>query len=141
LTICKVHCLRLARNDHIYGVLAIYLADDQHPTERERSLLDALAQEMSLALESQHLRGRELAMLSRLQQASRLSNLRRDLEREDTGIRSLLIAPLHTENQQLGNLVLWAVRPDLFTRRHAQLVAIVAGQGGIRRTARLFRRR
>lgn len=79
LTIRKVHCLRLARSDHLYGVLAIYLADDQHPTERERSLLDALAQEMSLALESQHLRGRELAMLSRLQQASRLSNLRRGL--------------------------------------------------------------
>jgi nitrate/nitrite-specific signal transduction histidine kinase len=195
LAIGKVHCLRLARNDHLYGVLAIYLADDQHPTERERSLLDALAQEMSLALESQHLRGRELAMLSRLQQASRLSNLRRDLhdvltdtvtaleadgavlyvvdtetavlqlqakvgrpldtdlsliksmaegagqsetplvignlEREDTGVHSLLIAPLHTENQQLGQLVLWAGQPEAFTRRHAQLVAIVAGQAAL----------
>ncbi len=196
LPIAKVHCLPLARNNREYGVLNIFLADSQHPTEQEASLLDALAQEMTLALESQQLRDRELAMLSRLQQASRLSNLRQDLqdvlggtmealeadgivlfirdtatavlqpqleagrpladalplvkgmadgmEQADapliihdleqagaTAIRSLLIAPLHTDGQTLGALALWAARPEAFIRRHAQLIAIVAGQAAL----------
>jgi hypothetical protein len=43
------------------------------------SLLRAMAQEMSLAVESQFLRSRELTMLFRLQQANRLSKLQNEL--------------------------------------------------------------
>jgi len=195
LPVHKVYCLKLARNNQDYGVLALYLADEQHPTGREKSLLIALAQEMSLVLESQYLRGRELNMLSRLQRSGRLRNLRhilrdvlaetvaaleadgavlfvpgletaelqaqtgqepllaadlnlvkgmaegagsagtpliiRDLEREDTRIRSLLAAPLCVEDRVLGHLALWATHPDTFTRRHAQLVSVVAGQAAL----------
>jgi two-component system nitrate/nitrite sensor histidine kinase NarX len=42
--------------------------------------------------------------------------------------RSLLIAPLCIEGQFLGSLILWAVQPDVFTRRRSRLVATMAGQ-------------
>jgi signal transduction histidine kinase len=153
---------------------------------------------MSLALESQYLRSRELTTLYRLQQVRQLSNLHSDLaealahtvealdadggvlfladaetaelrvrtetgqplgstlalvqglangaqqtesplmigdlkqaESEGENLRSLLIAPLHNEGRLLGSLVLWASRPDAFTRRQARLVMTVAGQAAL----------
>lgn len=65
----KVICLSLARGRRRYGVLNLYLGEEQRLTENERSLLQAMAREVALALESHALRARELAMLSRLQQA------------------------------------------------------------------------
>lgn len=189
----KVYCLALARGNREYGVLNIFLEEHGHPTEQEESLLLAMAQEMSLALESQHLQAREMAMLSHLQQAHRLSNLNNDLtemlahtvealegdggvlfltavetgelhiqaqagrplgpalewvqglassagqgespfiirdldQQENSSIRSLLAMPLRTNGRTLGSLLLWANRPDAFTRRRTRLVGIVAGQ-------------
>ncbi|MBZ0294319.1 MAG: GAF domain-containing protein, partial [Anaerolineae bacterium] len=76
----EAHCLKLIRGDRTFGVLIIYLRIGRSLTMDERALLEATAQEISLALESQALRARELAMLARLQQASRLKNLNEKLE-------------------------------------------------------------
>lgn len=75
----KVYCLPLTRGVREFGVLNLYLAEADRPDAREQDLLEAMAQEMSLALESQRLRSRELDTLFHLQQARRLSNLHDDL--------------------------------------------------------------
>ena len=185
-------CLELARGSRRYAILNIYLPENKELTTAEQALLEAIAQEMALALESDNLRRRELDVLMRLQPASRFADLNdelsdvlahtvaalaadggvlwvvagetaelkeqvqcgqilpteslvkglaagamrtdsplviHDLERGAVAtVRSLLIAPLHTEREALGSLVLWSKRPDAFNRRHAQLIAIVAGQ-------------
>ncbi len=73
--VSHVHCLALARGGRAYGSLNIYLHDASHPDRREEALLGAMANEISWALESQHLRSRELAALYHLQQARRLTDL------------------------------------------------------------------
>jgi nitrate/nitrite-specific signal transduction histidine kinase len=75
----QIYCLALTRGEREYGVLNIYLLEQNRPDERVQSLLETLATEMSLALESQQLRSRELAALYRLQQARRLSSLQAEL--------------------------------------------------------------
>ena len=65
-----VYCLALSRGERNYGVLNIYLAQGRALTENEQSLLQAMAREISLALESHRLRTRELAMLLHLQQTN-----------------------------------------------------------------------
>lgn len=188
----KVHCLTLVRGGREYGMLHIYLQNIDRPNEREQMLLDTMADEMSLALESHRLRSRELSMLYRLQRARRLSNLKSELSevlthtvealeidggvlfqtnaesgelypyievghslgtdldlvrgltsgarqtltigdlkqegRADTGLRSLLAAPLCIEERMVGSLVLWATHPDAHARRHVKLVTAVATQ-------------
>ena len=74
--VSHVHCLALARSGREYGLLNIYLHHANRPSVREQALLATMANEISLALESQHLRSRELATLYQLQQASRLTDLR-----------------------------------------------------------------
>jgi len=73
--VSHVHCLALARGGRAYGSLNIYLHDASDPDRREEALLGAMANEISWALESQHLRSRELAALYHLQQARRLTDL------------------------------------------------------------------
>lgn len=73
--VSKVQCLGLARGHRTYGLLNIYLQNAEHPTTREQALLATMANEMALALESHHLRLRELTTLYRLQQAHQLNNL------------------------------------------------------------------
>lgn len=54
-----------------------------------------------------------------------------DQEQEKTnnkGIRSFLVAPLKTENQWLGSLILWAKTPSVFTRQRVRTLATTAGQ-------------
>lgn len=79
----KIHCLELKCNGRLYAILNIYLADSQSPTPDERKLLDAMAGEMALALESYCLR-RDLAILHDLEQlhqdTSDHANLRQILE-------------------------------------------------------------
>lgn len=76
----QIYCLTLNRGDRKYGVLNIYLPDSISSLDaKAQTLLTTMASEMSLALESHHLRSRELAALHRLQQARRLSNLRAEL--------------------------------------------------------------
>lgn len=192
----QIYCQELVRGRRTYGILNIYLPPDYKLSPQEQSLLQAMAQEMSMALESQDLRRRELDVLSRLQTASRLSELQAELTDMlthtvaalgvDGGIlfvanvetavwepiaeagcslgselplvqglangaaknngpltipdldpgeegtkRSYLIAPLRTEAELLGSLVLWAARRDAFSRHRTQLVAIVAGQAAL----------
>lgn len=62
-----VTCFPLSRGQRRYGMLNIYLQEGQSLTEDEQSLLQAMAREVTLALESHSLRARELAMLTRLQ--------------------------------------------------------------------------
>ena len=52
-----------------------YNNDAIYPNEQEQLLLDMMANEMAMALESHTLRSREMTMLSRLQKARRMSNL------------------------------------------------------------------
>ncbi len=194
--IARIHCLELTRGARTFGILSIFLSATEELTPQQHALLQAIAQDISLALESHHLRSRELEMLSHLQQATHLNTLRnnladvlshtvtalevnggvlfavdmetavlqteaeageplgealplvqglaggaqqvdapliiRDLEQaEAVGVRSLLVAPVRTETQMLGSLVLWASRPNAFTRHRAQLVDIVAGQAAL----------
>jgi len=75
----EVYCLTLMRGGREYGVLNIYLSEADQLDSHSQTLLGAMATEMSLALESWHLRSRELATLYRLQQARRLSNLHSEL--------------------------------------------------------------
>jgi len=76
----QVYCLALHRSDRKYGVLNIYLPTSISSLDaKAQTLLTTMASEMSLALESHHLRARELAALHRLQQARRLSNLQAEL--------------------------------------------------------------
>ncbi len=79
----KIHCLELKCNGRLYAILNIYLADSQSPTPDERKLLDTMAGEMALALESYCLR-RDLAILHDLEQlhqdTSDHANLRQILE-------------------------------------------------------------
>ncbi len=75
----KVYCLRLTRGKRNYGVLNILLANSDSPDERQRILLHALAQEMSLALESMYLRSRELDTLYHLQRVREPENLHNEL--------------------------------------------------------------
>lgn len=79
LQVAKVHCLPLRRADRELGVLNLYLAEAERPTPEEATLLQALADEVALALESHRLRTRELETLYRLQQVSRADNLRAEL--------------------------------------------------------------
>lgn len=72
-------CLELARGSRRYAVLNIYLPEHYELTAAEQTLLEAMAQEMVLALESDHLRRRELDVLMRLQPASRFADLNDEL--------------------------------------------------------------
>lgn len=71
----KVYCLELTRRGRKHAILSIYLSDKNRPTPHEQSLLDAVAGEMSLVLESVQLRSRELSMLRRLQRAPQTEDL------------------------------------------------------------------
>ncbi|MEJ2342303.1 MAG: GAF domain-containing protein, partial [Gemmatimonadales bacterium] len=52
----------------------------------------------------------------------------RGLEQDELSrVRSLLAAPMRTEERTLGTLVLWAGRPDAFSRRWARAMSTVAG--------------
>lgn len=75
----SVVSLPLERGGRRYGLLAIYLTELDRPSADERELLEALAGEISLALESHHLRSRELEAIYRLQQFQRLSDLHTEL--------------------------------------------------------------
>lgn len=106
-----IHCLPLSRRDREYGLLSIYVQDAEHPDAREQALLAAMASEISLALESHHLRGRELSMLYHLQQARQVSNLRDTLiEVLARTIDALEIdgAALFLVNPETAQLDLWA---------------------------------
>ncbi|MFP3854786.1 MAG: GAF domain-containing protein [Anaerolineales bacterium] len=75
----KVHCLTLNRGQREFGTLIIFLADDQHPTLEERGLLQAMAGSMSLALESQLLRAKEMETLYHFREVHHLEGLERQL--------------------------------------------------------------
>lgn len=75
----RIHCLELIRGTHTFGILTIFLAVDCKLTAQQHSLLQTIAQDMSLALESHRLRSRELEMLSHLKQATHLNTLRSSL--------------------------------------------------------------
>jgi two-component system nitrate/nitrite sensor histidine kinase NarX len=191
----QVYCLGLARGGREYGLLNIYLGQSRRLDAREQTLLGVMSNEIALALESQHLRSRELSMLLHLQQVRRQNTLRgelseilyhtvtaleisggalfvtdsaasevqllaqvgqpqqvtwelvegmvsgaqgaqapliiNDLQQEnsaDAGLRSLLLVPLRIQERTRGSLVLWATQPDVFTRRRAGLVNVLAGQ-------------
>ena len=83
----RVYCLPLHRGDREYGVLNIYLADPDRPTEEEAALLKAMANAMSLALESQLLRSKEISALHRLQHVHQLKGL-------DEQLREILTSTL-----------------------------------------------
>ncbi len=194
----KVVCLDLARGNRLYGIINIYLDDPERPTETEHILLTSLAKEISLALESQHYRARELNTLFRLQKARKLYDLHTELadmlahlvsamningglifladgeqgklelqasagadlgpraalvqglansafqtktpfvisdltlDSEDTEVlRSLLIAPMWSDEELLGCVALWSSDTQAFTRRQAQLVETVAAQSAL----------
>lgn len=71
----RVHCLELTRGDREFGILSIYLQTDVHPTLEEQGLLEVMASSMSLALESQLLRAKELGTLYQLQRIHQLRGL------------------------------------------------------------------
>jgi len=76
----KVYCLELDRGEHKYGNLNIYLSDQNHPTAREQDLLETLANEMSLAIESMRLRSRELSTLYYVQRTRKANDIQDEME-------------------------------------------------------------
>ncbi len=80
ISLASVHCLPITRAGRQYGVLNIFFDPAHTLSEREEALLTALQSELSLALESLHLRSREFAALYRLQQAREVQNLHSNLE-------------------------------------------------------------
>ncbi len=89
----KVICLSLARGQRRYGVLNIYLRKEQRLTDNERSLLQAMAREITLALESHTLRTQELLMLSRIQQ----THWWRDVQAHLTGVLEHTVEALEAD--------------------------------------------
>ncbi len=67
--------MTLTRGEREFGILAIYLPEGEHPTVKERNLLEVMASGMSLALESQYLRAKEMGTLHRLQEVHHLQGL------------------------------------------------------------------
>ena len=70
----KIHCLEMVRGDHVYAILSLYLHDATYPNDQEQLLLETMANEMTLAMESCSLRTREIVILDRLQKTRRTSN-------------------------------------------------------------------
>lgn len=89
----ELFCLSLARDQRRYGVLNIYLREEQRLTDNERSLLQAMAREITLALESNALRTQELLMLSRMQQ----THWWRDVQAQLTGVLQHTIEALEAD--------------------------------------------
>jgi two-component system nitrate/nitrite sensor histidine kinase NarX len=75
----KIHCLELVRGGQTFGTISLYLEDPTYPNEQESLLLQMMASEMTLALESQSMRTREMIILKRMQQSRRLSSLHDEL--------------------------------------------------------------
>ena len=192
----QVYCLTLNRGQRKYGVLNIYLPDTASPLDiNAQTLLTTIAREISLTLESHHLRAREIAALHRLHQARRFKNLQLELTEvlshivealeidggslflaegktgeldllaqqgqlldvsfslirglatsvqqsntplvigdfnqegdEANSPRSLLIAPLRSQDTFLGSLTLWSKHKNVFTKRRTRLVDTIAEQ-------------
>ena len=191
----KVYCLELKRRGRQFGVLNIYLSDTDCPTPGEDELLTTMGIEMSLALESMHLRSKEIDAMYRLQQSSRLVDFQDDMgdalfqivdalevdgallfikevetenfrvvteaglplnvgenlvkalaksaleskipflinsldqiNLEERELKSLLVAPLHSDQGFLGSLVIWSIRKNAFSQRHIRLITSLAGQ-------------
>jgi len=89
----ELFCLSLARGRRRYGVLNIYLREEQRLTGNERSLLQAMAREITLALESHSLRTQELLMLSRMQQ----THWWRDAQAHLTGVLQRTVEALEAD--------------------------------------------
>jgi len=81
----KMHCLQLVRGSRVYGTVSLYLNDPSYPNDQDRLLLEMMVNEITLAMESHALRAREMAMLNRLQEARRMSNLNDGLAGTLTG--------------------------------------------------------
>jgi two-component system nitrate/nitrite sensor histidine kinase NarX len=75
LEIARVFDLSLARGDEEFGTLYLYLADQVKPSLDEEGLLRVMAASMSLVLESQLLRTKELNALHRLHDVRREQDL------------------------------------------------------------------
>lgn len=77
--VAKVHCMSVARADRVYGRLMLFLKDRTLPEREHLDLLTVVAQDISMVIESQMLRTRELAAISQIQKAPRHRGLRTEL--------------------------------------------------------------
>ncbi|HFE66496.1 MAG TPA: GAF domain-containing protein, partial [Chloroflexi bacterium] len=75
----QVYCLDLSRNGRRYAILNVYLSPDYTLNPQEQELLEAMSQEMCLALANHDLQLRELEMLTWLQQTEHLDDLNDEL--------------------------------------------------------------
>ncbi len=75
----QVYCLDLSRNGRRYAILNVYLTSDYTLNPQEQELLEAMSQEMCLALANHDLQLRELEMLTWLQQTEHLDDLNDEL--------------------------------------------------------------
>lgn len=75
----SVICVPLEHGWRSLGLLIVYLDGQSAPTTDERELLETVAGEIALSLESHRLRSRELETIYRLQQVRRLSDLHTEL--------------------------------------------------------------
>lgn len=114
----RVYCLPLTRGDREFGVLTIYLRESDWPTMEEQGLLGTMAAGMSLALESEQLRSKELSALHRLQQVHELEGL-------DQQLGEVLANTIRALELDGGAVFLTAESGEGLDQ-----VAIVAGAGG-----------
>lgn len=101
----QIYCLALARGQEHYGMVNLYFTDTGHFGPDEHNLLKSVATEMSLALESHRLRGRELETLHRLEHTRRRENLRETLD-------SLLVDLNDAFGSNGGAIYLYSVKTE-----------------------------
>jgi two-component system nitrate/nitrite sensor histidine kinase NarX len=99
----KVFCLALSHRSQHFGIINLFYEVPGRPGPDERMLLESLAVEMSLALEIQSLRARELETLYRLENIRWKENLRDSLG-------SLLVNLLDAFEANGGEIFLFSER-------------------------------
>lgn len=76
----RVYCLRLTRGGRQYAALNLYLSDPAYPSVEEEALLEVMGSAMSMALEAQILRSKEIEALAHLQELHTRESLGSQLE-------------------------------------------------------------
>lgn len=96
----SVICLPLARSGQEFGILGLFLSDEQRLNREERDLLEAVVNEIAIAFESTRLRTRELTTLYEVNETV---SLRLNL---DGLLARILNRTLEASNADAGMLLL-----------------------------------
>jgi two-component system nitrate/nitrite sensor histidine kinase NarX len=139
--LATLYRLQQARQlNNLHGTLVEVLAHSVEALEVDGGALflaEAETTELDLLAESGRPLGTALALVQGLASGAlqseaplTISDLEHWSSRRES-LRSLLIAPLRSEDRSLGSLVLWAAHPNAFTPHHVRLIRTLAGQAAL----------